>query len=128
KRVAVVMGFLGALLLGIGVILFFAANWPAIPGSVKLAAILLAVIAAYATGYWLRYDKETYRGTGNALLFLGALLYGAALFLIAQGFHVNAGSPSLLLLWAGGVLPLAYLLGARPMLILALLSLVIAVG
>src|SRR5207247_897586 len=80
-RVAGVLAFLGALLLGIGVILLFASNWRGITGSVKLIAIFAAVAAAYGGGYWLRYERHDLRKTGTALLFLGALLYGAALFL-----------------------------------------------
>src|SRR5437588_2785203 len=123
NRVAVGLAFLGATLLGLGVILLLASNWRSTPAAVKLACIFAAVIAAYGLGYWLRYEKEGMRGTGNAILFLGALLYGAAIFLIAQGFHVNADEPSLLVLWAAGMLPMAYLLGSRGMIVLAGLNL-----
>lgn len=75
-----------------------------------------------------RYEGTTFQGTGNALLFLGALLYGAGLFLIAQGYHVNAHEPFLLLLWVIGILPLAYLLRSRPMVTLSLYLLFIAVS
>jgi uncharacterized membrane protein len=127
-RLAVVLGFLGASLVGIGVIVFFAANWQFVPGWVKLLLILGAVALSYSSGYWLRYERPTYQGTGNALLFLGALLFGAAIFLIAQGFHVNANEPVLLLLWAVGVLPMAYLLGSRVMVTLMGINLAIALG
>jgi uncharacterized membrane protein len=128
NRLASLIAFFGATLLGVGVIVFFAANWQEIPGLVKLAAIFAAVLASYAGGYRLRYGTTAYQGTGNALLFLGALLFGAAIFLIAQGLHVNAGEPVLLLLWAVGTLPMAYLLGSRAMAVLMLLNLALALG
>jgi uncharacterized membrane protein len=127
-RLAVVLGFLGASLVGIGVIVFFAANWQYVPGWTKLLLIFAAVALSSHLGYWLRYERPTYQGTGNALLFLGALLFGAAIFLIAQGFHVNANEPVLLLLWAVGVLPMAYLLGSRAMVVLMGINLAIALG
>src|SRR5205823_5174764 len=122
SRVAVGLAFLGATLLGVGVIMLLASNWRSTPAAVKLACIFAAVIGANALGYWLRYVKKDLRGTGNAILFLGAPLYGAAIFLIAQGFHVDADEPSLLLLWAVGMLPMAYLLGSRAMVVVAGLS------
>lgn len=128
SRLAVVLAFLGAILVGIGTIVFFAANWQQIPGWTKLVLIFVAVAAAYQTGYWLRYESQTYCGTGNAFLFLGTLLFGATLFLIAQGFHVNAEEPALMVLWAMGVLPMAYLLGSRAMVVLTLLILALALG
>ncbi len=128
SRLAMVLAFLGATLLGIGVIVFFAANWQEIPGWVKLALIFAIVIAAYHTGYYLRYQRKVYQGTGNALLFLGALLFGSAIFLIAQGFHINAHEPSLMVMWAVGVLPIGYLIGSRAMIALAVVSLGFALG
>lgn len=128
SRLALVLAFLGATLVGIGVIVFLAANWQGIPQWTKLALIFAAVAAAYHLGYWLRYQRQVYRGTGRAVLFLGALLYGAAIFLIAQGLHINAHQPGLLLLWALGVLPMAYLLRSQAMIVLAVLNLAVALG
>jgi uncharacterized membrane protein len=82
------------------VIVFVASHWTAIPGAAKLAMIFGAMVGAHHVGFRLRYAGTTYHGTRNALLFLGRLLFGGAIFLIAQGFHVNANVPSLLLLWA----------------------------
>jgi uncharacterized membrane protein len=128
RKIAWVLGFLGAILVGIGTIVFFAANWQEIPQWTKLLLIVLAVVAAYWSGFRLRYETETYRGTGNALIFLGTLLYGAAIFLVAQGLHINAHAPLLVLLWGFGVLPMAYLLQSRAMTVLAILDVGVALG
>lgn len=128
RTLARALAFLGATLIGVGVLVYVAANWEVIPGAVKLAIILGAMAAAYHGGYRLRYEGATYHGTGNALLFLGTLLFGGAIFLIAQGFQVNANVPSLLVLWAAGVIPMAYLLHSRPMLLLSALLLTLALG
>jgi uncharacterized membrane protein len=128
RKIAWVLGFLGAILVGIGAIVFFAANWQEIPQWTKLLLIVLAVVAAYWSGFLLRYETETYRGTGNALIFLGTLLYGAAIFLVAQGLHINAHAPLLVLLWGLGVLPMAYLLQSPAMTVLAILDIGVALG
>ncbi len=128
SKIAVVLSFLGALLIGIAMIVFVASNWAVIPGAAKLGGLLAAMMLSYGGGYRLRYVGESYRGTGNALLFLGVLLYGASLFLVAQATHINAEAPSLLVLWAVGVLPLGWLLESRAMLTLGLLLLTMALG
>ena len=128
SKIAVVLSFLGALLIGIGMIVFVASNWAVIPGAAKLGGLLAAMMLAYWGGFRLRYVGESYHGTGNALLFLGVLLYGANLFLVAQAMHVNAEAASLLVLWAAGVLPLGWLLESRAMLGLGLILLTIALG
>lgn len=128
SRIAVVLAFLGALLIGIGVIAFVASNWSDIPGATKLGGIIILTGLSYHLGYRLRYVGTAYPGTGNALLFLGVLLYGASVFLVAQGAHVNAEAPSLLVLWAVGAIPMAYLLESRPLLTLGLLLLTLALG
>ncbi|WP_309719750.1 DUF2157 domain-containing protein [Armatimonas sp.] len=128
SKIAVVLSFLGALLIGIGMIVFVASNWVVIPGAVKLGGLLAAMVLAYWGGFRLRYIGESYHGTGNALLFLGVLLYGANLFLVAQAMHINAEAQSLLVLWAVGVLPLGWLLESRAMLTLSLLLLTLALG
>ena len=103
SKVVYALAFLGALLLGIGIITFFAANWQEIPGWSKLLLIFTAVIAAYTVGFWLRFERQLRPRVGNALIFLGALLFGAAIFLIAQGFHIQAHEPTLVYLWAIGI-------------------------
>ncbi|WP_395144724.1 DUF2157 domain-containing protein [Armatimonas sp.] len=128
SKIAVALSFLGALLIGIAMIVFVASNWAVIPGAAKLGGLLAAMVLSYWGGYRLRYVGESYPGTGNALLFLGVLLYGASIFLVAQATHINAEAPSLLVLWAVGVLPLGWLLESRAMLALGLLLLTLALG
>ena len=50
-RLVSILATLGAVLVGLGVILFFASNWEGIPRPVKLAMILIAIPAAYGIGY-----------------------------------------------------------------------------
>jgi uncharacterized membrane protein len=108
-----VVAMLGSVLLGAGIIAFFASNWDYLPGWAKLGLVLAAMVASDAAGFRLRYVGTTYHGTGNALLFLGMPIFGATIFLVAQGYHVNAGAPGLLWLWAAGVAPMAVLLRSR---------------
>lgn len=123
-----VVAMLGSVLLGAGIIAFFASNWDYLPGWAKLGSVLLTMVGAYTAGYRLRYVGTTYRGTGDALLFLGLPLYGATIFLVSQGYHVNAGAPWLLWLWVIGVAPMAILLRSRVQWIAAMLIGGLALG
>lgn len=109
RRIVTVLAALGAILVGLGVILFFASNWDGIPQWNRFAIILISTAGAYALGYRLRFSQG-YVGVGNAVLLLGALLYGAGIFLVGQIFNVEAEPHYGFLLWAIGVLPLGYLL------------------
>src|SRR3954453_5707731 len=53
-RLVAVVAILGAVVVGLGVILFFAANWSAIPHLVRLALLVGMTVGAYAVGDRLR--------------------------------------------------------------------------
>lgn len=108
RKLIAVFATIGALLLGIGAFLFMAANWTAFSSISKVILMLSITAAVYYGGYVLRYARGNYPLVGNALLFLGALLFGVSVFLIAQIYHVTANSHALVLVWMLGVLPLVY--------------------
>lgn len=116
-RLITAVAALGAVLVGLGVILFIGANWQAIPKFGKLAVLFVGLVGAYGAGFWTT-DRLRMPSVGTAVMLLGALLFGAAVFLVAQAYHVRAGTPSLFLWWSLGVLPLAYALRSRAVLVL----------
>ncbi|HWI64808.1 MAG TPA: DUF2157 domain-containing protein, partial [Symbiobacteriaceae bacterium] len=105
ERTILIFTILGSLLVGAGVILFFAANWPALSAAVKVGAILAAVVGAYGSGYYLQFVRGDYPRLGHSLIFLGSLFYGAGIWLVAQIFHLDSHFPTGFLLWGLGVLP-----------------------
>ncbi|MBS4023542.1 MAG: DUF2157 domain-containing protein [Dethiobacter sp.] len=116
-RLIATIAVLGSLLLGIGVIIFFASNWQVLPKWFKVALIISSIIAAYATGYWLAFERKTYPRVGQALILLGAILYGSGIWLIAQIFHINAHYPNGILFWSLGIIPVAVAAGSIPILV-----------
>ncbi len=119
KRQAAIISVLGAILVGVGAILFVATNWEVIPRVVRIGLLLGSMLAAHAGGWYLREATSKSPRVGHALYLLGSLLFGATLFLGAQLYNVNAHAPGLLLLWALGVLPMAWGMRSRPILILS---------
>lgn len=127
SRMAAILATMGVVSVGLGVILFFASNWAAIPKEVKLALMVIGVPAVYGAGYWLRYYKQYVR-VGTAIILLAAILYGAAIHLVAQAYHIPVNHPNLVLLWFVGVIPLAYVTRSHSVLVLALILMLAAVG
>jgi uncharacterized membrane protein len=120
-RLIVILVTLGAILAGVGVIIFVSANWQEIPRIAKLVMLLVLVAGAYYAGYWLKYQRN-YPRAGGAIIFVGAMIFGAALFLIGQQYHMPIDDPKLLGWWFIGVIPMAYLTRSRAILTLAILA------
>lgn len=119
ERFAGTLPILGALLVGAGVILWHAANWPKLPAWLKVAEIYTLILAAYGLGYHLQYRRADYPRVGQALIFLGALLHGAGIWLVAQIFHIDTHFPNGFLFWGLGVIPLAWITRSQPLLLLS---------
>jgi uncharacterized membrane protein len=118
-RLTKAVTILGSILLGAGVILFFAANWQAIPKLFKLLILLQGVFSAYHIGFYLAEEKRSYPVLGHGLILLGSILFGASIWLIAQAFHITSRYHNGVLYWALGILPVGYIMGSVPTLILS---------
>lgn len=119
NKIIVAISTIGAILLGIGAILFISSNWREIPDLMKVLILLGSTFGAYYLGYLFKYDKKNLPKVGVSLFFLGALLFGASIFLIAQIYHINANAHSLVLVWFIGVLPLGLALKDKSILLLS---------
>jgi len=114
NKVIIAISTIGAILLGIGAVLFVASNWNAISSLGKVMLLLLSTFGAYFAGYQLKYQKQNLPRVGGSLLFLGALLFGATVILITQIYNINANNHILILIWLIGILPLVYALKSMP--------------
>ena len=122
NRVIVAISVIGAVLFGVGTILFLALNWDSIADWLKIVLLTLTTFGAYYAGFVLKYEKQNYPKVGASLIFLGALLFGVSIFLVAQIYNVNTGLINaywLVLLWIIGILPLAYGFNSTPIACLA---------
>ena len=120
--VATFTSIVGAIVLGVGVVFFFAANWEVLPAWFKVLLVFAGTGVAYAAGYWVQFRWGGLPRVGAGLILLGAILFQAGIFLLAQIYHMPVDSPIALLLGTIGILPLAYALGARLVLVLGLVD------
>ena len=93
---------------GLGVILLIAANWDTISDMTKTLLMIGATSIAYLLGYYFSYIHTSYSKTGQALMLLGSLLYGASILLLGQIYNLGGTFASALLVWTLPVLLLAY--------------------
>ena len=117
-----VIAMIGAVLVGLGVILLVGANWDGISRPMRLVLLIGAMVGFYAGGWRLRRSGN-HDGIASALLLVGTLVFGANLFLIGQMYHVRAHDPLAFLVWALAAGAMAIVLGSRAQGTLAVLAL-----
>jgi uncharacterized membrane protein len=127
-RAASALAVIGAIAVGFGVIGFLAANWEAMSHGLRLVLNTAAVGGSYAAAFELRERTGRLPRVGEALYLLGVLLFGAALFLVGQMYHVEAHDPLALLLWGAAAAAVALVVGSRAISWAALLILTGWVG
>lgn len=126
-RAVSIIGVMGAVLVGLGIIIYVAANWDVIPVWARIAMLVAMTSGLNAAG-WFLFTRLDYPRMGVAVLVVGALAFGAAIHLVAQIYHVPVNHPNLTTAWFLGVLPVAYLARSRVMVGLSLGLLAMAMG
>lgn len=107
---------IGAILVGLGILSFIASNWDGISHLVKLLIIFGVFAGVNFAGYML---SENNPKTGRSLIYLGTLVYGAGIFLIGQMYNFGGEFPTAFLLWSLGVLPMAFQLKEKYLMLFA---------
>lgn len=103
-----VFSALAALMFGLGIILFFAYNWQEMHRFLKLFIIFSSIIAANSGALWFTSSGRNNHAASEGLALLGSVLFGAAIWLISQIYHIDEHMPNGILLWALGVLFMAW--------------------
>lgn len=124
-NVVKVLAYIGAVLVGLGAILFVAANWQEIPRLIKVMMLSLLTLGTFYAGYHIKHELENREILGKALIFMSTLFYGGSIFLIGQMYNINANSHWLVLLWFASIFPVAYFLDELPTYVLSSVLLII---
>lgn len=118
RYLTLAFSLLGVILIGAGIITFFAANWAVMPKLLKLALLFSALWGSYAlAGLFERRDLPLLAG---AMLLLGVILFGSNIMLIAQIYHISAHYPDGVMVWALGGVLVAWLMRSQPAMVAAL--------
>lgn len=113
RQVALLLlAILGALLIGLGVILLLAHNWDSLSRSIRVVLSFTPLVIGQALVGWTllrrRGSLPWQEGSG---LFL-SLSVGASIALISQTYHISGDMSTFLLTWIILAAPLLYLLNA----------------
>lgn len=110
NRFAIVLSILGAMLVGLGIVLVVAHNWDELSRTSKtIFAFLPMVLGQALCLYTLFKQKESFAWReGSALiLFFGV---GSCIALISQVYHIGGELSDFLLTWMLLIIPLLYIL------------------
>ena len=110
NRLFIVFGVLGAILVGLGVVLVIAHNWDVLSRRTKtLFAFLPLLLGQILCGFVLikKQHSTTWRESATAFLFFAI---GSSISLISQVYHIPGNLGSFLLSWMLLSLPLIYIM------------------
>lgn len=112
NKLFIVFGILGAILVGLGIILILAHNWDNLSTPIKTTlAFFPLVIGQIICGYTLLKKPEsiTWRESSSAFLFFAV---GSSMALISQIYNIPGNISTFTLTWMLLCLPLVYLLNS----------------
>ncbi len=119
-NIATVIGILGGLLIAAAFLAFVAANWTTIARPARFLILLGGIAGAYGFG-------SLFARTGRPVLAdisvtVGSIVFGAAIALVGQMYHLGEDFAGGMLLWSLGALIAAVTTGSRGALAVALVS------
>src|SRR5262245_51517542 len=116
--IATAVAIVGGLLVAAAFLAFVAANWTAIARPARFAILLAGIASAYGIAIW--FDRAGRTILADLAVAVGCIVFGAAIALVGQMYHLSGDFAAGVLLWAGGALAAAVLTGSRGALAVAL--------
>ena len=118
-KISFILGLMGVMLLAVGAISFFAANWQGMSKLLKLILLFSSMTSAYLAAAWALSDEKS-PVLAQAFLLLGVLLFGNNIFLIAQIYHIDSHYPNGVFFWSLGALITALIIKSEVVLVAAI--------
>ena len=110
---------LGVICLCFAAMTFVAANWDEMPRLLRVGLLIAAMWASYVGSVLAQNRGRT--GIADALVLLGSGIFGAAIMLVGQMYHLQGKAEDAVLLWAAGTFVAAAVLRSRGALWLAII-------
>ena len=107
----VLLGVIGALLVGLGVILLIAHNWSELGRPARTVMAFLPLLVGQILG-WQVLAKRIGSAWREAIAMFWALSIGAAIAIVGQTYHLPGDMPSFLFSWLVLGLPIVYVLNS----------------
>jgi uncharacterized membrane protein len=117
-NIAVVVAIVGGLLIAAAFLAFVAAHWIEIARLSRLAMLFAGILSAHGLGAW--FARAGQPVLADLCAAVGAIIFGAAIALVGQMYHLGGDFAGGMLLWSIGALAAAALTGSRGALAVAL--------
>ena len=117
-NIAVVVAIVGGLLIAAAFLAFVAAHWIEIARLPRLAMLFAGILSAHGLGAW--FARAGQPVLADLCAAVGAIIFGAAIALVGQMYHLGGDFAGGMLLWSIGALATAALTGSRGALAVAL--------
>jgi uncharacterized membrane protein len=118
--IATVVAIVGGLLIAAAFLAFVAANWTVIARPLRFSILLAGIVGAYGTAAML--DRADRTHLADLSVGVGTIIFGAAIALVGQMYHLGDDFAGGLMLWASGALAAAALTGSHSALAVALVA------
>ncbi|MBT8219132.1 MAG: DUF2157 domain-containing protein [Bacteroidia bacterium] len=110
NRLLAIFGVLGALLIGIGIILIVAHNWDDFTRTFKaILAFVPVLIGLGACGFAIFKKENSYTWKEGSAVFL-TFAFGACMALISQIYNIPGTLQDFMLTWIIAIIPLVYIM------------------
>src|SRR5262249_60886908 len=109
--IAGAVAIVGGLLIAAAFLAFVASNWTAIARPMRFAILVVGILAAYGIGAWFDRNGRTY--IADLCAGVGSIIFGAAIALTGQMYHLDADYAAGMLLLAEGGCEVSLLARAR---------------
>jgi len=117
-NIATVVGIFGGLLIAAAFLAFIAANWTVIARPVRFAILLAGIVGAHGAGAAFAHGDR--KALADIAACVGTIVFGAAIALVGQMYHLGGDFAGGMMLWSAGALVAAAATGSRGALAVAL--------
>lgn len=110
--VIILCSVLGALLIGLGIILLFGHNWEELSRPVRTVLSLLPLMIAQVLAFWAVLKRPASQALKEGTATFLSLMVGSSIALISQTYNIPNDTPAFILTWMLLIVPLAYFMEA----------------
>lgn len=108
----IILGTLGALLIGLGIILLLAHNWDQFSQFTRTILSFLPLVLGQCLAFWVLQKKPQSGAFKEASATFLSLMVGASISLISQTYNIPADADTFILTWMFLIIPITYLMQA----------------
>lgn len=108
----IICGAIGALLIGLGIILLLAHNWEQLSRFTRALLSFAPLVIAQAFALWVVWKKPQSGALKEGTATFLSLMVGASIALISQTYHIPGEAGTFILTWMLLIVPLVYLMQA----------------